>query len=289
MEFEDLNIKTLDYIVRFRDHPETIEKLKSDEFLFHHFPECELTEDSNPDLTVNRDYQGDENLRLREDGFDYKEAHHRDIVSVAEYILEIRRQVDHGWYKIASSTASDGENAVTFFGGATNLGKTTSALEVSKYHGFNLYSDEKTIFDLYNQNVISGCKSIHTHKDIIKQRVGAETDSDFYNNEHKDNGLRKSKLLIYPHIDHGLEEPIFYKFKSLDLFWLFSKEINGISKAVNKYFNNFKENVPSLDYHSLAQKRTDDAWKFAEKTPCYYFQGSKEQIAGFVKEYLSKH
>src|SRR3989344_3115272 len=52
----------------------------------------------------------------------------RDIVVVAEYLLERARQEKRGWYNISSACASKDGKAVTFYGGATNLGKTSSML-----------------------------------------------------------------------------------------------------------------------------------------------------------------
>ncbi len=261
-----------------------IEEILKDEFTQHFIPDLKVSIQKMPyDIEVN-----DEDIPVPVQ-IDYPEAHYqadlpgRDIISLCEYLLERTRQEKSGVYSLNSATASKNEHAVTFFAGATNSGKTSSMIELIKNHGFNFYCDEHSLIDPLNKKIVGGSRSIATRKTILKDTLS--NDFEFYP-KNFDEGERDASLFVYPHLDHGLNEPIHHQFSPLDFHWLLSREFGGIIRGVVKFADDFKYPLPSLDTQKLSEERIKKTIEFTKNVPCYYFQGSLEQIAEFVKSKL---
>jgi hypothetical protein len=133
----------------------------------------------------------------------------RDIVSLCEYLLERSRQEKRGYYSLNSATSSLGDRAVIFFAGATNSGKTSGMLDLIQNHGFDFYCDEHTLLDLENRKVVGGSRSIAIRKKVLKDKLS--NGNEFYP-EKSDEAEKNASLFVYPHVDHGLDEPISYQF-----------------------------------------------------------------------------
>ncbi len=263
-----------------------INEISEDKFTYHHVPDVKIVENTKVDVAVFQDNALEKlvsiaypNSRFR------KEISGKDIVTVGEYLLERRRQEANGQYALSSATACYDGQAVTFFGGATNLGKTSSMLSLVERYGYNFLSDEKTLINLEKSIIQGGSRSIPTRKGIIRDKVGAATNDDFYqlNSEWSD---QMAALFVYPHLDHGLKEPIFYQFKHLDFYWLLIKELSSVIRGAVRLVDNFTYQLPSLDTEELAQSRIQNTKKFTKNVPCFYFQGSIEQITKFVDDFI---
>lgn len=180
-----------------------------------------------------------------------------------------------------SSSVQENGNSIVFYGGATNLGKTSSALELA-VNGFELFSDEKTILDLENNNLYGGSKSIALRKKILQEKTNSTKEFKKINkNSCKSPSI---KMFILPHLDHGLKVPISYKLNSKDSFWHLNKELTRRIRGDTKFFGNYEYALQSLDNEFLSNQRIKCVKKLTEIVPTYYFQGNLKQLTKFVKE-----
>ena len=268
-------------VCKLNDDEKTIERILEDDFTRHFIPDLRIMErleqydievtgnDLEVPVTIN-----------------YPTAQYklglpsRDIISLCEYLLERNRQEKSGFYSLNSATASKNGDAITFFAGATNSGKTTSMLELIEHGGFDFYSDEHSLLDLSHEKIVGGSRSIATRKKILNDRLS--NGNEFYLKEF-DRSEKNAALFIYPHLDHGLTNPIYYQFGPLDFHWLLSREFGGVIRGVVKLTDNFRYPLPSLDTQELSEKRVNRTIEFSKKVPCYYFQGSLRQMSDFVR------
>ena len=208
----------------------------------------------------------------------------RDVVTIAEYLLERARQTK-GLYSLSSSSASKNDQSVIFWGGATNLGKTSSMIKLVKDYDLRFVSDEKTILCLLDYSVMGGSESIPIRKEIIGELVDCKL-GQFY----EPNKIMRSKslstLMIQPHLDEGREKPIISILSPHDFYWLFVRELSQAIRGTTRLVDNFRYQLPPLDTEDLSQKRLAEARKFSDKVPCFYFQGSLDQIGEFVNNRL---
>jgi hypothetical protein len=265
-----------------------IRKILYEDFLYHYIPDIQFSKSNkNVDVIIQESSRLNNKAKINfPKAFFRPEVEYRSVISTVDYLLERVRQERYSIYCLNSSTASLDNQAVTFWGGATNLGKTSSMLELILKNNFDFYSDERTLLSLNNKSVIGGSRSIATRKKILKEKTNEK--NEFYNyNSAKDQ--KKLKLMIYPHLDHGLSEPIVYRFESNDFNWLLLREFGVNIRGAIKYIDNYSYSLPSLDTQKLANKRTLETKEFTLNVPCYYFQGSLSQITSFINNYFKEH
>ena len=281
---KNVSFSSKEAILHIESSSNKIDEILSDEFTFHYIPDVkkvssdlkadvELFEDNSIEKPVALGYPIS---RFRED------ISARDITTVGEYLLERYRQENNGYYTLSSACASLDQRAVVFFGGATNLGKTTSMLELVQNYGFEFFSDEKTLLDLENRSIVGGSRSVAIRKKILKERMGSENEFYNLNSPCRD---KNAYLFIYPHLDHGLEKPISYQLSELDFYWLLLRELSQEIRGTTRLVKDFSYMLPPLDTDELANKRTKNARQFTAEIPCFYFQGSKTQTAQFVRSF----
>lgn len=214
---------------------------------------------------------------------------HREVVVLGEYLLERCRQEKKGYYNVSSTSASLENKAITFYGGSTNLGKTSFMLTLVQKCGFDFLSDEKTIIDLANKKIIPGAVSIPNRKEILQKRFFKSENLPEYIKLKQTEKEKEASLFIYPHLDHGLKTPIYYKWPPLDFFWLLTRELSHEIRGGIRLVNNFSYLLPSLDNMKLTKKRVSLTKKFCDEVPCYYFQGSLDQVIKYIPKILQEN
>jgi hypothetical protein len=281
-----ITISSLETACEIKANNTLLGKILEDDFTYHYIPnaiisdcECEIRviENNSIETPVIIDYPT---------GYFNSNLSSRDVVTLAEYLLERRRQEKKGYYVLNSSTASFDNEAVTFWGGATNMGKTSSMLELVNNHDYDFISDERSVIDLQKLLIAGGSKSVPVRKEVIKQTTGCESEEFFKLIEERE--TKKARLFIYPHTDQGLKEPIYYKFEPLSFFWLLTRELSSVIRGSVRLVDNFDYQVPSIDTEHLSNLRIKRTKEFTQKVPCYYFQGTTKQIAEFVNKTISK-
>ena len=261
-----------------------IERILSDQFTFHYIPNGRVS-------------QGKGNIRISTNSnltklvqIDYPEvtlsceADHRSYIVTCEYLMERERQEKFDICSISSSSVYKGDNGILFFGGATNLGKSSCALELMDNH-YTFFSDEKTLLNLKNGLMVGGSRGIPLRKEIIKKRFMNNKDG-FKEIACDESKTPKVRLVILPHLDHGLKEPIITQFAPLDLFWHLTKEFSRRIRGDTKFVNYFEYLLPSLDTEELAQKRIAMTKDFIKEIKGFYFQGDLSQLTKFVNDNL---
>lgn len=283
---EKVNIESAGVLGQISASSETLKKIVEDDFTYHYLPEAKIDySEKEPDIFVEETSEGG-SLSMN-----YPKiiipfiGDHRGLVSTCDYLLERARQEKMRVYSLNSSSVQEDGKSIIFYGGATNLGKTSSALELA-INGFELFSDEKTLLDLENQTLYRGSRSIALRKEILQKKVGSSKEFKKFNENSCNNPC--INMLILPHLDQGLENPITYKLDSMDSFWHLNKELTRRIRGDTKFYGNYKCSLQSLDNENLSNKRIQLVKKLTEAIPTYYFQGNLRQLTNFVKERFNK-
>jgi len=257
-----------------------IKKIKNDKFTYHYLPNG-ITSKGVADIEVIEEKM-DSNFKISYPSIRINSFEdHRGLVVACDYLMERARQNKLGIYSISSSSAHKNGTSVVFFGGATNLGKSSSAIKmVSK--GFEIYSDEKTLLDLENVVLYGGSKSIPLRKKILQEKLNNHLD-EFLEIE-RESICPKIGLMVIPHIDHGLNKAISYKMDPLDFFYHLNGEISKKIRGGTKFVDNFRVPLTSIDTDLLSQKRVNLVKSLTDVVSGYYIQGSLNQIAEIVQE-----
>jgi hypothetical protein len=268
-----------------------IKLIKEDQFTYHYMIGAKEIDFQKSDVELRQDDMINDPVLINYPRARFqKKLSPRDVVVVGEYLLERARQEKKGLYNLSSACASRGDFAVTFFGGATNLGKTSSTLSLIQRCGFEFISDEKTLLDLEGKRIIGGAISIPTRKDIIKKKFfsGDGATIPEYKEMEIARGFKKAAFMIYPHLDDGQSKPIFYKWKPLDFYWMLTRDLSYEIRGGIRLIDNFGFLLPSLDNPQLTKVRIDKTREFCDIVPCYYFQGSLDQVVECIPRLLDE-
>jgi len=282
---EYININSAGVVGQILSNPSTIAQILNDDFTFHYLPEAQIDFERKPDVFVK------EELHDKVVTIDYPQIiispmeDHRGLVSACDYLLERSRQEKLGVYSLNSSSVQKEGEAIIFFGGSTNLGKTSSALELA-INGFELFSDEKTLLDLNNKQLYSGSKSIALRKKVLQKKLKSKRE--FLEFDESSCPQPNISMMILPHLDHGLEKPISYQLNQMDAFWHLNKELARRIRGDTKFIGNFQYSLQSIDNEELSLKRVEAIKNLTQITPIYYFQGSLNQLTDFVNERFNK-
>ena len=265
-----------------------INQILNGDFLYHYIPDVKigrLDEDVDVELEETPDLTKKAQIEFPRAAF-LPGIEFRSIVSTIDYLLERVRQERHGIYCLNSATASQDGSAVTFWGGATNLGKTSSMLELVMERGFDFYSDDRTLICLNEREVVGGSRTIANRKPVLQKKT---RESGEFHVRSPAQGHKRLELMVYPHLDHGLQQPILYQFAQKDFRWLLLREFGVNIRGAIKYIDDYTFPLPSIDTQDLAEKRALETARFTERVPCYYFQGSLSQVSSFVEDYFKEN
>jgi len=266
-----------------------LDSILEDPFTYHYMIRSRRVENGYSDVQIKQDDSIQEPVEIDYPNARFKsDLSSRDIIVVGEYLLERARQEKLGFYTISSACARLDNLAVVFNGGATNLGKTSSMLTLVQRCGFEFVSDEKTLIDLQNMKIGGGSISIPTRKKIIRESFFSEKSESLseYEKIAHNEGSFKAGLMIYPHLDHGLPKPIYYKWQPLDAFWILTRDFSHEIRGGIRLVNNFSHILSSIDNPELSKSRIERTRMFCENVPCYYFQGSLDQVAEYIPNLL---
>ncbi len=278
-----LRIESFGSVCQINADNRLLDEIKVDKFTKHFIPGANFV-DSEPNVTLSqRDIE--KPVQIEYPTGHFKDGlSSRDIVTVAEYLLERSRQ-SNGLYALSSSSASKNSKSVIFWGGATNLGKTSSMIKLVDDYGFEFISDEKTIVSLENHRVIGGSESIPVRKRVIGSLVKGEL-GQFHQPTQRVRGSTNLSLMIQPHIDDGRKEPIVYLLNSDDFYWHLTREVSQPIRGTTRLVDGFNYQLVSIDTEDLSKKRTSSTRVLCRDVPCFYFQGSLDQISEFVNSKL---
>ncbi len=259
------------------------QKILDDRFTFHYLPDFEILDKTLTNIHFEVSSK-EMNCKAR---IDYPYAwlnplvEHRSYIVTAEYLAERAREEELGIFAFNSASSESNGRGVIFYGHASNLGKSTFANALSETDDFRLFSDEKTLVDLEKRLMVSGSRSIPLRKNIWKKRF--PTEQEYKEIDVQDGSKPAIELMILPHYDHGLSEPIITRLDELDFFWNLTGAISRRIRGATRFIDNFSYQLPSLDTEELAEKRIILTKEFCKDVKGYYFQGNSEQLVEFVK------
>ncbi len=246
-------------------------------FIDEYIPKAELDTSSVPDVILEVDQDKKFSLEIDYPWARISSDNDKEIIALAEYLLERSRE-EKGIYCIHSSSVAKEGKGVVFFGSMPNLGKTTLALSAAE-KGFYLISDEKTWFR--GKDIIGGIQYINLRKDWQK-RYGSgliEARSRFPVVE-----TAETRLFVYPQIDNGL-----YELKEWDektAFWHLQEEFSRKIRGVSRLIDSRQRLVQSLDTDSLSASRIKYINTLLEYVPCLNIRGTPDEIIKTIEGYL---
>jgi hypothetical protein len=283
---EQIKVESAGVLGQICSSQETILKILEDDFTYHYLPEAKIDHSGRkPDIFVEETQNGN-SLRMNYPKIIIPHTEdHRGLVSSCDYLLERARQEKFKVYSLNSSSVQEDGKSIIFYGGATNLGKTSSALELA-VNGFELFSDEKTLLDLGNRTLYGSSRSIALRKKILQEKIDSSKEFKEFLGTSCD--YPEISMLILPHLDYGLENPITYQLDPMDAFWHLNKEIARRIRGDTKFYGDYKYALQSLDNEDLSNQRIKLVKTLTETVPTYYFQGNLKQLTGFVKERFNK-
>ncbi len=277
-------IKSYNAIICLSGEKESIEIIKNDVFLLAYIPSCEvlLEEKSDYDCSVSISKSEENYIDIKYPiaEYKYKEFNVREVISLVEFMLERARQ-EKGVLCIHGACSLINNEAFITWGGATGMGKSSLALELSEQEGAEFYSDEKILIDINTFSVVGGINKLYLHTPYWKEKFGEKeyVDIPFKNNSHP------IKSFLYPCIVDGASKVIVEQWETSKFEWHLWEESCRKIRATSRRFFNYTESAQSLDNAKLSKKRIIFIKNLIKSIPCYYVSGDMKSV---VKELLSK-
>ena len=184
-------------------------------------------------------------------------------------MLEYKRQKKH-LYQIHGSVATIHNKAIAFIGGMSGIGKTTSAVNLSKCKNAKFIGDEKFIMDGKKHTVVSACPlSLDNNKTKLKKISNCDIVQ------------IPIALIVFPVITTE-EKLTVYKYDELKLFWHLYEEASRDIRNLNMLYDNFNKTCKSFDTNKIMSQRIKDIKNVAHNTPAYFLRGNTKQITNFI-------
>lgn len=286
MSGQSILIKSGGCSVRIRAaEGKTLGIISESEFLGRYVPACEIVADTDvatdgPTIEISR---GDRYFEMAYPYAKYRDANldERDIISVAEMMLERERQAN-GIYCLHSSSAIVDGRGVVFWGGASGMGKTTMALSFAGLNGGRAYSDEKTLLDAATMKLVGGVRIAHLSKKELSQKHDAD-----YLDLPKDDVIAPIALLVQPQVvpgakllveEWGRDKTEWHMYEEL------TRKIRGTSRRL---FGNTLP-VQSIDTDEIARRRSNDSRLITSSIPAIFVRGDAVEIRDAISDILSK-
>ena len=201
----------------------------------------------------------------------------KDVISLAEYLLERARQ-ESGLYCIHGSACMVEGRTVVFWGGASGMGKTTLCDKLQKY-GAVWFADEKIIIDSSNNQI---CGWINTA--YLKNKK-----NNFRQISAVDRQSIPIAFFIYPLLtDDSCSKLIFDKWPSEKFQWHLFEEFNRKIRATSRLFFSSREPVLPIDTLALARKRVAVVKNIVKQSENYFARGNSENICKNIFSLIKK-
>ncbi|MFA5828416.1 MAG: hypothetical protein WC841_03630 [Candidatus Shapirobacteria bacterium] len=205
----------------------------------------------------------------------------KDIISLVELALERARQ-ERCVYCIHSAAAVFKNRVVVFWGGASGMGKTRLAQELTKQGG-DFYSDEKTLIDLNTMEAMGGIAFQFLDKAYWREKRTSINSDSYYKVECNFATPLPLGLFVYGFaIDGAIESA--EKWTAEKFEWHLYEELGRKIRAISRRVKNGSVSVPSLDTQKNADRRIQYVRRLTTNIPCYSIQGSDESIIKYIKK-----
>lgn len=256
---------------------EEYDKVIEDDFLYSYIPSLVIGEFNYYDAVVEikKDIVNHIDFTYPNITYHYIDFNSKDIISLIEYVFERARE-EKGIICIHGAGAIYKDKLVITWGGATGIGKTTLALELSQYGMF--YSDEKILIDLNRDMGVGRIKNQYISNDYWEKKY--DTTDPYINISSNTKDNYKISLLIQPIICES-NNYIIDKWSKDKFLWHLYEESSRKIRGTSRLFFNKTYPAISLDTFELATKRLELMKKFTSNITCVYYKGN---INGILKE-----
>ncbi len=248
------------------------------DFIKKYIPSPEITENPKSDFYISpRIVVKDSNVFAFEENypeFKYQGNDFYDILFLAEYLLERKRQ-EANLYSTHSSCAEKEGKAVLLYGWK-DTGKTSTAIHLAKEHGFKFFSEGRTVID-DDFNLVGTIQYLEEDNEFLKNKYNFQENClDVTKLCEVSNVIPKLNMLVYPQITESpFEARIWDDGKNrYHLYEQFSQVIRGVAKNINDY----TQPVQSIDTPKLAMQRALFTKKLSDKFKTQQLRGSLEDI-----------
>lgn len=273
-----LTIKSLKAsIVIKSDQEKDIKKLKASVFLKRYIPNAVfLEQNTKPDCgLIIKKGKARIDLKYPQAIYYNNQFNEKDLVSLAEYLLERARQ-ENGLYCIHGSACLVNNKAVIFWGGASGMGKTTLCKKIQEKYGANWFADEKIVIDFSTGRVVGWV-------DIAYLKEGKNKFKKLSTNNQRSIPIA---FFIYPLLtDDSCSKLLFDKWSAEKFRWHLFEESNRKIRATSRSFFNSEPIMP-IDTIKLARKRIEAIKKITNKTKCYFMRGNSDGICKKINSLL---
>lgn len=282
---KDLFLKSSVAVVRIQCEEALIPLIINDTFLTAYIPSVEILYDIDSfdaNITIKKSHINNIQFQYPEIIFEYSEFNPKDIISLAEYILERARQ-ERGIICVHGASAIIDNRAVVCWGPATGMGKSSLALALSNDGYF--YSDEKVLVDLKTKQVVGRIDKQYLSNDYWKKKFG-NTNYFTHLNLSKD---RKYDISLFAYaLLCEQEEFVVDKWTADKFMWHLYEESARKIRGTSRTFFNRQYPAMSLDTDIIAKQRLKLINEFVKELQCIYFKGKCSKIVNYITSYTKK-
>ncbi|MFA6593905.1 MAG: hypothetical protein WCT16_01480 [Candidatus Buchananbacteria bacterium] len=260
-----------------------IVKLKKSTFLKRYIPDGQIVTDMVMDqkkvdcrLVL---HGGSEKLKLNYPQADYytKKYNEKDIVSLAEYLLERARQ-ERGIFCVHGSACVVNDQAIIFWGGASGMGKTSLSHDLGRKQWAKWYGDEKILIDLRRKTVCGRVATAYIkngQKNIYQSIIGNFSPS------------IPIAFFVYPFLFKNSNDRLTWvRWPKEKFYWHLFEELNRKIRATSRRLFNNQEPIMPIDTIELARRRNVLIRGLIKTIPCYYTVGNSHLICGKIKSLI---
>jgi hypothetical protein len=282
---KEIYIKSASAILKIVAEEDILNQTVRDDFFVSYIPSAEIVESDTFDATIIVEKGATSHIDIEYPvvKLTYASFHPKDLVSLAEYVLERSRQ-EKGIICVHGAGAIVDNKAVVSWGTATGMGKTTLALEIAD-NGNEFYSDEKVLVDLINGTVVGRIANQYISNDYWRKKYGNDkfrTPDNLSSNITYDIGL-----FVHAIVCNQLETMI-DNWTADKFFWHLYEESCRKIRGTSRMFFGFTTPIESLDTIELATKRIEWVREFTRKIPAIYFKGKAKVAVDTIVDILNK-
>ena len=282
---KEIYIKSASAILKIVAEEDILNKTVEDDFFTSYIPSAEIVESDTFDATLVAVYGETSSISLDYPmvTMTYSHFHPKDLVSLAEYVLERARQ-EKGIICVHGAGAIVDNKAVVSWGTATGMGKTTLALAIAD-NGNEFYSDEKVLVDLKNRTVVGRIANQYISNDYWRKQFG---DTKFRTPNNLSTSITYDIGLFVHAIVCNQPETMIDHWTSDKFFWHLYEESCRKIRGTSRMFFGFTTPIDSLDTNELATRIIEWVREFTKSVPAMYYKGTASTAVDTITNIINK-
>lgn len=276
----DVFFSSYNSIIKISLNSDEYNTMLNDEFLYSYIPSLKILnvdqKSFDASIRVIKDFKNYIAFSYPNIEYHYIDFDSKDVISLIEYVFE-RARCEKGIICIHGAGAIINDSLIVSWGGATGMGKTSLALELSKYGEF--YSDEKILIDLNRRYGVGRINRQYISNDYWRQKYNT---TDKYIEFNNDLDEYKINLFIQPILCDS-NDFVFDKWNSDKFMWHLYEESSRKIRGTSRMF--FKNTYPaeSLDTFEVSIKRLNLIKEFCKNITALYYKGNVDYIVDKIR------